>query len=112
MSNIIDFNKKRVEKMTQRFDDLVEEAEAEDEFIGDFAISVLRDTCDAAHEFGYDIFENPECLKDILLAIDVIRGMLYRIRKQEHHTHVFSDNLFEFDDWTLALKEFVEEMDF
>jgi hypothetical protein len=112
MSNVIDFHSKLVERMEKRFDELVEESEAEDEFIGDFAISVLRDTCDAASEFGYDIFENPESLKDILLAIDVIRGLLYRIRGLEHQTHSIADSVFKQDDYVLALKEFVKDMDF
>lgn len=111
-NNIIDLSEIRMKKMEERFDQLVEESEAEDEFIGDFAIAVLRDVVDAASEYGYDIFENPESIKDIIFAIEVLRGLLFRIKKIKYHTHDLSDRLYDFDDYTNTLKNFVKDMDF
>ena len=95
MNNVIDFNKMRVKKEQDRLDEIVEETENEEEFIANVAFSVGRDLVDVLPELEYDIFENPECVRDLMLVIEGVRSMMHRIRGEKYPIHSFSDTLFE-----------------
>ena len=103
--------------MQEKFDQLAEETVEEEEFIADFAISVAGDLIEALAEFDYDIMENPDCVRDIIMVIESIRGMMHRIRSEEYPMQVFSDTVFEqivgdSVDSKEFLRKFIESMEF
>lgn len=114
--NIIDFNSMKLRKMEQKFDEIAEESQQEEEFIADFAISVAGDLVDSLSDFNYDVMENPKCIYDIILVIESIRGMMHRIRGEEYPMHTFSDTMFkeivgdDVDDKEFLIK-FLEQLD-
>ena len=115
--NVIDFNTIKAKKMQEKFDSLAEETILEEEFIADFALSVVGDLIEALAEFEYDIMDNPTCVHDIILVIESIRALMHRIRGEEYPMHTFSDTMFESIvgdevDTKEFLTKFIEELDF
>lgn len=116
MSNVIDFTKFKVDKEIERFDQLVEESQAIDDFSADFAFSVAADIVEALSELDYDVMDNPKCLLDILSMIEAIRAIVFRITGQDYAFHAVSNSLFEslFEeaggDYRKALSNFLEEI--
>lgn len=115
--NVVDFNAIKSQKMEEKFDQIAEETMQEEEFIADFAISVSGDLIEALSEFEYDIMENPECVYDIIMLIETIRGMMHRIRGEEYPIQTFADTMFkEIVGDTVEPKEFLlkflESMEF
>lgn len=95
MSKVIDFTKFKVEREMKRFDELVEEAEAIDEFSADFAFSAIMDIAEALHELGYDVMDEPESILELLSIVEAIRGLVYRIAGSEYPYHKVSESMFK-----------------
>jgi hypothetical protein len=116
MSNVIDFTKFKVDKETERFDQLVEESEAIDDFSADFAFSVAADIAVALSELDYDVMDDPKCILEILTLVEVVRAMIFRITGMEYPFHRVSESLFQdiFDkqggDYRTALSNFLAEI--
>lgn len=94
MTKVIDFNKFKTERETQKFDELVEEAEAIDEFSADFAFSVVMDISEALHELDYDVMDDPKCILELLSIVEAIRGLIYRIDGSDYAYHKVSESMF------------------
>lgn len=94
MSKVIDFNKFKVEREVQRFDELSEEIATIEQFSTDFALSAAYDIAEALSELGYDVMDNPESILDMLSAVESIRAVVYRITGMEYPFHKVSDGLF------------------
>ena len=95
MSDVIDFTQALAKREQKRLDELVEEKENEEDFIANVAFSVGKDLVDIMPDFEYDVFENPECVRDLMLVIEGVRSMMHRIRGEKYPIHSFSDTLFE-----------------
>jgi hypothetical protein len=103
--------------MQEKFDELAQETIDEEEFIADFAISAAADLLETLSDFEYDVMDNPKSAHDIILIIESIRGIMYRIRGEEYPMHTFSDRMFEeiVGDEVNAkefLANFIEQLDF
>lgn len=97
--NVIDFalakRKKDETERSHNFKNKNQEFdEAEEENIADFAVSVICDTLEVMSELGYDIRDNPKSIKDVFAAIESIRGLIHRVREQEHPFHVVTNTMF------------------
>lgn len=102
--SIIDFAQAK-EKMEQRkFDEIVEEAMTEDEIIHDFSSNAVLDIIDVLSEIGYDVQDNTECVKDVLMLAEAIAALMHRIKSREYPLHSIADNLFEVSDYDAALQ--------
>lgn len=96
--NVIDFalaKRKKDETKRSSFKNKNQEFdETEEENIADFAVSVICDTLEVMSELGYDIRDNPKSIKDVFAAIESIRGLIHRVREQEHPFHVVTNTMF------------------
>lgn len=116
-NNVIDFNSIRTKKMQEKLDKLVEESIEEEEYIADFALNVVGDLIEALSEFGYDVMDNPDCIRDVITVIESIRGLMHRIRGEEYPMQTLSDSIYDqVMDEDVTTKEvlinFLEGMDF
>jgi hypothetical protein len=115
-NNVIDFNSVRARKMTEKFDQLTIEMENEEDFIADFAITVMRDVVDALIELDYDITDKPEAVKDLLAAVEALRALVSRIAGRDHPFQAVADSIFDevFGEEALqdVLESFMEETDY
>lgn len=110
MSNIIDFNAMKLKKMEERFDELTEQSEIIEDLAADFAISAVMDIIDACYEFGFDVMENPDVIRDLLLTLEGIRGIIHRINADRLAVHDISDSMFnDITDTKSALEQFLKE---
>ena len=110
MSNIVDFNKVKSEKMQQRLDELVEEHEYVEELAADFAISAIMDIVDALYELGYDVRSNPDSLRDMLVTVESIRSIVHRIAGEKTAMHRINDRMFEdIENTETALESFLND---
>ena len=116
MSNIIDFTKFKLDKETERFDQLAEESEAIDDFSADFAFSVAGDIAIALSELDYDVMDDPKCILELLTIVEAVRAMVFRITGMKYPFHGVSESLFReiFDkqggDYRTALSNFLSEI--
>ena len=110
MSNIVDFNKVKSEKMQQRLDELVEEHEYVEELAADFAISAIMDIVEALYELGYDVRSNPDSLRDMLVTVEAIRSIVHRIAGEKTAMHRINDRMFEdIEDTEASLDTFLND---
>jgi hypothetical protein len=110
MSNVIDFNAVKMKRMQKRLDDLVEEHEYVEELAADFAISAVMDIVEASSEFGFDVMENPDVIRDMLATVESIRSIIHRIAGDRIEFHNISDRMFDnIENTEVALKNFLTE---
>lgn len=110
MSNVIDFNSAKMEMMQKKFDELTEQSEIIEEVAADFAISAVMDIVEAASELGFDVMENPDVIRDMLLVMESIRGLIHRIDGNMLEINDISDKMFSnIENTEAALKNFLSE---
>lgn len=106
--SVIDFQKAKEKLEQKKFDQIVEEAQNEDEFISDLSANAVLDIVDVLCELGYDVEDNPACVKDILLVSEAIKALMYRIRGVEFPMQKVSDACFPIDEVEKALQIVLE----
>lgn len=110
MSNVIDFNSAKTKLMEKHFDNLAEETVIIEEMAADFAISAVMDIIEVSSELGYDVSENPDVIRDLLLCVESIRAIIHRIAGDKLEIHNISDRMFEnIEDTDVALKNFLKD---
>jgi hypothetical protein len=110
MSNIVDFNAVRAKRIQDRMDELGEEQEIVENFAGDFALSAMMDVVEALEEMDIDLFEDPNCIKDILSGVESIRSIIMRIHGEQTEFQKISDKVFDnIKEPTKALSNFLNE---
>lgn len=110
MSNIIDFNSAKSKLMQKHFDNLAEETLIIEEMAADFAISAVMDIVEACYELGFDVMENPDVIRDLLLSLESIRGVIHRINGDKLAIHNISDSMFDsIEDTKATLVNFLKE---
>lgn len=99
--NIVDINKFRKDRVKEALSDRVEktmqEMADEDEFIARFSVETAIQIVEAAYDVEFDVADNPECIKDIMMIIESVAGMMSRIRGVEQPFHDISDGIFKYD---------------
>ena len=73
MSNVIDFNKMRIERVTKRIEDNLLEDEDQDKEVEGLAIDIIYDVLDFLGEMDIDVRENPNTIYDIILMVEVVK---------------------------------------
>lgn len=110
MSNVIDFNSAKLEMMKKRFDELTEQSVITEEVAADFAISAVMDIVEAASELGFDVMQEPDVIRDVLLVMESIRGLIHRIDGNTLEINDISDKMFSnIENTESALKNFLAE---
>lgn len=101
MSNVVDFQKMlleaRLEQAKQQEQDRKEMLELEEERINNLSLQILVDVVETMQECGYDIRDNPECVKDLLLVMEAMGGVMHRVIGDKPPIHEVSDGLFAYD---------------
>jgi hypothetical protein len=91
MNDIIDLNSFRKKKEETYFDEIVAEYEDEDHMFTDFAASAMAEIVDTMREIDINIEDNPECMKDVILCIEAIKGLMNRAKGKNYAMCVFAD---------------------
>lgn len=91
MNDVIDLNSFRKKKEEDYFDDMVTEYENEDHMYTDFAAAAMSEIVDTMREIGINIEDNPECMKDVILCVEAIKGLMYRAKGNNYAMCVFAD---------------------
>ena len=73
MSNVIDFNKMRIERVTKRIEDNLLEDEDQDKEVEGLAIDIIYDVLDFLGEMDIDVRENPNTIYDIIIMVEVVK---------------------------------------
>lgn len=93
-----------------RFDELVDDAEADDEFVDEFTEGVIFNVVEAAWQNGFDLTNNPTSIRDVLLLGEALRGLLRRTKGVYHPTHDVAEALFVFERDEEELAKFLAYM--
>lgn len=111
MTNVIDFKTMKEKREKQK------ELENEDgftnsEFFAFLGMNAASDIVMVLQEVGFDPRDNPQCMRDIFLIIEAIRGLGHRLTGEEYKMHMVSDSLFSIlENEEKILDEFLEKMD-
>ena len=111
-NNIIDFNSMKSKLTKDRLIEIVNEEEENTRFIENFAHNVAVDIVDAMQEFGYNISDNPDCIKDLIAIMEATEALLQRSSGgttsfQQISDHIFS-GIFDTEDTKKVLDDFLE----
>lgn len=91
--NINDFKKKKEDEGKAYLDKLVEEYEDEDHMLTDFAASVMADVVESLRDYDINVEDNVDCIKDIILSIEAIKGLMHRARGQHYAMSDLADSV-------------------
>jgi len=110
MSNVIDFSSILKQKRDLEIEAIAIEQDALEALAGDFALSAMLDVIEALEEMGFDLFNNPDCIRDVLAGVESIRAMIYRIHGEKTAFQKISDDVFdEIEDTKTVLSNFLDE---
>lgn len=107
MSNIVDFNKARVEKITRRMEETLLEAEEQQNEIEGLAADIVYDIIDFFDEVDIDVRENPNTIYDIILLIEVLKSLIHRCMNEEYPTQKVAESLMTIEDPKKILDDFL-----
>ena len=107
MSNVIDFNKMRIEKVTKRIEDNLLEDEDQDKEVEGLAIDIIYDVLDFLGEMDIDVRENPNTIYDIILMVEVVKSLIFRSMHQDYPVQNVSESLMTIEDPQTALDDFL-----
>jgi hypothetical protein len=106
--NIIEFPKKKTLSV-------IENINKDDEtsmFFAEIGFHVALDIVQALWENGYDVRNNPECIRDIFMIIETVRALGHRSENQKYAMQKISDSTFNFfDDEERILYEFIDNLE-
>jgi|SaaInlLV_10m_DNA_1039704.scaffolds.fasta_scaffold04024_4 hypothetical protein len=109
-NNIVDFNAVRAKRIQDRMDELGEEQEIVENFAGDFALNAMMDVVEALEEMDVDLFEDPNCIKDILAGVESIRAIIMRSHGEQTEFQKVTDKVFDnIKEPEKALSNFLNE---
>lgn len=97
MSNIIDFRKHLVEKKTQSIKETLEQVAETDHFIDQFSVESAIDIIEAAYDSGFDIKTDPLAMRDMIMVIEAIAGLLHRMNGDSYGFHDVTDSIMKYD---------------
>jgi hypothetical protein len=114
MSNIIDFKSVKDTAKAKAAQDLLDQEEEEsigvEDFADDFALTAVMDIVEALGDFGFDVMEKPDVLRDMLLTAEGIRGIIHRVAGTNMDVHAISDTMFgEITDTKEQLIQFLND---
>ena len=107
MSNVIDFNKMRIEKVAKRIEDNLLEDEDQDKEVEGLAIDIIYDVLDFLGEMDIDVRENPNTIYDIILMVEVVKSLIFRSMHQEYPVQNVAESLMTIEDPQTALDDFL-----
>ena len=109
MNDIINLDSFRKKKEEDYFDKIVSEYEDEDHMFTDFGAAAMAEIVDTMREIGINIEDNPECIKDVILCIEAIKGLMYRAKGKNYAMCIFADTICGEDvDVDSLLESFLE----
>lgn len=79
-------------------DDLLEQLEVEEKHINELSLALLADIVESAAESGFDVRSNPATVKDMLLIMEAIAGMMHRSVGDNLPITDISNKLFPYDE--------------
>ena len=104
MSNVIDFNKMRAERITKRAEeDLLEDEEQ----VERLAIDIIYDIVDFLAEMDIDVRDNPNTIYDIILIVESIKSLIFRSTHQDYPMQGVAESLMTIEDPQTALDDFL-----
>lgn len=95
MANVIDFTKFKAEQEQKHFDEMTDSMDEVDDMSASFALDALSDILGVMNDLGFDVYDDPKCVLDILATMESIRAIFYRIRGIHHPFHTISNGMFE-----------------
>lgn len=109
MSNVINFAEAKADREARNADDLDITSEDGIDYIAEM---MVYDIYTAFYEMGYDLGEDPNLFKDIVLVLEAIKSTAYRLNKKEYYIHEIAANIVDVSDEKLRelLDNFVENM--
>ena len=107
MSNVIDFNKMRIEKVAKRIEDNLLEDEDQDKEVEGLAIDIIYDVLDFLGEMDIDVRDNPNTIYDIILIVESIKSLIFRSTHQDYPMQGVAESLMTIEDPQTALDDFL-----
>ena len=107
MSNVIDFNKMRIERVTKRIEDNLLEDEDQDKEVEGLAIDIIYDVLDFLGEMDIDVRENQNTIYDIILMVEVVKSLIFRSMHQDYPVQNVAESLMTIEDPQTALDDFL-----
>lgn len=92
--NVIDLQKIKMKKMQEKFDSLTNEIASDQDFIDDFAPTVMADIVEAMKDYGFDIRDNYDSVYDIICAVESIKAIMSRTKGLESPLHDLTKKIF------------------
>ncbi len=79
-----------------------------DDYIDDITLSVTFDISELLMEYGFDIDGVPNVGYDLMMVIESIKSMMYRVSEEYYPLQDISEELFEIDNPDQLVKDFLE----
>lgn len=95
--NIVNLSKVREDRQSRRVEEIMDEVAKEEEFIGQFAVQAAIDIVEVAYDHGFDINENPETIKDIMMIIESVAALMTRVRGEDCAFHDIPNGIFKYE---------------
>lgn len=96
--------KKIDEEMMSR----LELSEHNDESVFELASVITRDMVELLEDFGYYAQDNDDSIKDIILIIEAIKGLIFRTQNETYSMHEITNTLIEVDEPGELLDNFMD----
>lgn len=114
VDNVVDFSafkkKDYEDRVKQKYEDLVSQAEQEEDAIIDLSIVSTYDIIDLLYEHGYIVTDNPKTIYSIIMIVEAIKSMCHVSKDREDYPfHVLAQEIFNIDDPQKTLNEFLED---
>lgn len=84
MCDVVDLASYKKQKEKERFDELLKEEFAFDDFADGFSEDVVYDIIELLEENGVYVDANAETVFDILLILESVKSLIYRSTDREH----------------------------
>lgn len=109
-NKVIDFKSAKLNLKEKEEKEFADQLAEDQESATYFAMAAISDILDVAISYGYDPYENPESVKDILLTMEALRGLLLRTIRQDADIQKVADHLFPTDDPRQELRNLIDRI--
>lgn len=111
MSDVVDFNgfkNKKIEKEQEHFDELTDSFKNDDIEFTEIAVELVYELVQQLREFDINIEENVESIRDIIMCIETVKGIINRVKHQSYPTCKMADHFYADKDCEKLMESFLD----
>ena len=111
MGDIINFGEIKAKKEQEHFDTLTIDKMDDEQLFAHLGMHVGLDVMQVLEELDYNIYNDPNVIRDIFLLVESVRAIGNRVTGELYHIHSVSDSLFgNITNVEEIFEEFISEL--